>query len=120
MYTPLYSELIRYTTQKPFNFLYGLTLLTNLLPIPLPIALPVHKWNESDELQVLKERKILSSYLEPLFYKEKAKKTLFDEWGSNTKKTHSIFANLVRTICVSSTNSNVNILMKVSNFLYFY
>ena len=119
LFTSFYRELVRFTIERPFNFVYGLNLLSELLPLPLPIPVPGVQdlsISSNEEFRMLAERKVLSDHLEPLFMRDKLKKSnlMFDESGSatNVEKTTPVFINLIRALSVTSAKSKCRVLMK--------
>jgi len=59
------KELLEYTTSAPQAFLGGLVLLSELLPIPLPIR-SLEDMSQEDANQVMNHRRLWSAHLNPL------------------------------------------------------
>jgi hypothetical protein len=116
LYTSLYRELARYTIDTPFNFVYGLNLLSELLPMPLPILLKQKKelaTIDLYDLSAINERKILSDHLEPLFLNEKLNSINLVMDNQDTSSTcHSTFVYLIRIMSQLSSKSKSSALFK--------
>jgi hypothetical protein len=110
----MYAELARYTIDIPHNFIYGINLLLELLPVPLPI-LVLSKSNADEEkttdLQILNQRKMLSDYLEPLFMNESINSlNLFTEVQNNDE--YPMFVTMIRVLSLSTRKTKLNNLFK--------
>ena len=113
-YTGFYRELAQYTVEMPFNFLYGLNLLTNFLPSPLPILLDskINFCYKTRQTTILSERKLLSDHLTSLFLNEKLNSIdLFIE-PKGVNGTHSAFVSMIRILSLTSTKTKMNSLFK--------
>jgi hypothetical protein len=113
------SELIKFTLEIPFNYFYGLSILTQLLPAPLPIPLSVITVPENDRA-LLNDR----SYLSSLFLSSKMFKytrpaglTLsvddsYDMLKRVTYQTDMNFVDLLRSFCLVSCKTKMYTLFK--------
>ncbi len=113
LFTCLYRELAKYTIEKPFNFFHGLKLLSELLPLPLPIPLenqPTEGITKDEDSIMLNERRVLSDHLEPLFKREKLKK--FKIFDLDNEKYAPTLIGLIKTLSISSNKTKVNSLLK--------
>jgi hypothetical protein len=114
LYTGFYRELAQYIVEMPFNFLYGLNLLTSYLPSPLPILLDskIDFCYKTRQAKVLSERRILSDHLLPLFLNDKLNSiNLFIE-PKGDNHSHSAFVSMIRILCLTSTKTKLNSLFK--------
>ena len=111
------SELIRFTLDIPFNYQYGLSILSQILPLPLPIPCSVIVFND-DKLQ-LSDRAYFAHLLESSdLFKTHERKS---QTGSNDaffdllikKRAESTTFNcLLRTLCLVSSKSKLYQLLK--------
>ena len=115
LYTGFYRELAKYTTEMPFNFVYGLNLLTNFLPAPLPILLDARFdacLDRAKHTKILNERKLLTDHVASLFMNEKINSiNLFIE-PKGVNGDHSAFVSMVRVLSLTSPKTKLNALFK--------
>uniref|UniRef100_V5H8E0 Putative nuclear membrane protein involved in mrna transport n=2 Tax=Ixodes ricinus TaxID=34613 RepID=V5H8E0_IXORI len=65
LWTQMISEVLKYTLRAPYTFVTGLTVLSELLPLPLPLQ--IREPLSSDDLpKVVNSRKLWSAYLHSL------------------------------------------------------
>ncbi|EEC06901.1 hypothetical protein IscW_ISCW003838 [Ixodes scapularis] len=67
LWTQMISEVLKYTLRAPYTFVTGLTVLSELLPLPLPLQIREAGPLSSDDLpKVVNSRKLWSAYLHSL------------------------------------------------------
>ena len=112
----MFTELARYTIDIPYNFIYGINLLLQLLPVPLPILVlskPAYSENEEQkvsDLKMLNQRKILSDYLEPLFINQSLNSlNLSIEVNKNE---YPVFVTMIRVLSLTTQRTRLNNLFR--------
>jgi protein virilizer len=91
LWTQMIGEVIKFTLNGPFHFISGLSVISELLPLPLPVPV-LSDLSESEKHQLITERQLWSAHLHP---------------QSNQ------ITELIQTFCTTSTPELMHILYRV-------
>lgn len=82
LWTQMIGEVIKYTLNGPYHFVPGLMVLSELLPLPLPVPIHSNELSKLESQRLITERQLWSAHLHP--------------------QSHLI-TEMIQTFCTSST-----------------
>lgn len=65
LWTQMIGEVIKYTLNGPYHFVSGMSCLSELLPLPLPVPAQGHALTKAEEQRLITERQLWSAHLHP-------------------------------------------------------
>lgn len=93
LWTQMIGELVKYTLNGPYRFISGLTILSKLLPLPLPIPIRAGKvLSKMEAHRLTTERQLWSAHLHPQSQQ---------------------LMEMIQTFCTSSNNELMTVLYRV-------
>lgn len=92
LWTQMIGEVIKYTLSCPYHFVPGLMVLSELLPLPLPVPVQGNELSKLESQRLVTERQLWSAHLHP--------------------QSHLI-TEMIQTFCTSSTPKLYQIIYRV-------
>ncbi|CRK91162.1 CLUMA_CG004847, isoform A, partial [Clunio marinus] len=92
LWTQMIGEVVKYSLNGPFHFIPGLMMLSELLPLPLPVPMHGNELNKREIQRLITERQLWSAHLHPLSH---------------------LLTEMIQTFCTSSSVELFNILLRV-------
>lgn len=92
LWTQMIGEVIKYTLNGPYHFISGLMVLSELLPLPLPVPVQSNELTKLESQRLITERQLWSAHLHP--------------------QSHLI-TEMIQTFCASSTPDLFQLIYRV-------
>lgn len=92
LWTQMIGEVIKYTLNGPYHFISGLMVLSELLPLPLPVPIHSNELSKLEGQRLITERQLWSAHLHP--------------------QSHLI-TEMIQTFCTSSTTDLFQVTYRV-------
>lgn len=105
-WTAVVSEIIKYTMEEPATFITGVSIFSELLPLPLPVASKI-PLNEAECLENVKLRRLWSAYIHGLSLR------IQEMIGVLCGSTNSRLITLLKRLCVQLADLSASTCMVV-------
>lgn len=92
LWTQMIGEVIKYTLNAPYRFTTGLAILSELLPLPLPVSIQANEISKLETQRLITERQLWSAHLHP---------------------QSQLIIEMVQSFCLSSSSELFSLLYKV-------